>query len=115
MSQNTEGLLMAAETSVVELEEVRTEPGEGEEQGFLASRLDEPHETEVDLTVDPSLDSLRLYLRAIGRVPLLSAEEEVCLAKRIERGVEIGFGVDKGWHRIIRLRAVVRIPRRALT
>ncbi len=86
MSQNTEGLLMAAETSVVELEEVRTELDEGEEQGFLASRLDEPHETEVDLTVDPSLDSLRLYLHAIGRVPLLSAEEEVCLAKRIERG-----------------------------
>jgi RNA polymerase primary sigma factor len=41
---------------------------------------------ELDLTVEPSLDSLRLYLRAIGRVPLLSAEEEVSLAKRIERG-----------------------------
>ncbi len=41
---------------------------------------------EVDLTVEPSLDSLRLYLRSIGRVPLLSAEEEVALAKRIERG-----------------------------
>ena len=40
----------------------------------------------VDLTVEPSLDSLRLYLRSIGRVPLLSAEEEVALAKRIERG-----------------------------
>ena len=37
-------------------------------------------------TVEPSLDSLRLYLRSIGRVPLLSAEEEVALAKRIERG-----------------------------
>jgi RNA polymerase primary sigma factor len=41
---------------------------------------------EVDLTVEPSLDSLRLYLRSIGRVPLLSADEEVALAKRIERG-----------------------------
>ena len=40
----------------------------------------------MDLTIEPSLDSLRLYLRAIGRVPLLSAEEEVALAKRIERG-----------------------------
>jgi RNA polymerase primary sigma factor len=38
------------------------------------------------LTVEPSLDSLRLYLRSIGRVPLLNAEEEVALAKRIERG-----------------------------
>jgi RNA polymerase primary sigma factor len=41
---------------------------------------------EVDLSVEPSLDSLRLYLRSIGRVPLLSAQEEVWLAKRIERG-----------------------------
>ena len=41
---------------------------------------------EIDLTVEPSLDSLRLYLRSIGRVPLLSAVEEVSLAKRIERG-----------------------------
>jgi RNA polymerase primary sigma factor len=41
---------------------------------------------EIDLTVEPSLDSLRLYLRSIGRVDLLTAEEEVSLAKRIERG-----------------------------
>jgi RNA polymerase primary sigma factor len=41
---------------------------------------------EIDLTVEPSLDSLRLYLRSIGRVSLLTAEQEVTLAKRIERG-----------------------------
>jgi RNA polymerase primary sigma factor len=41
---------------------------------------------ELDLTVEPSLDSLRLYLRAIGRVSLLTADQEVMLAKRIERG-----------------------------
>ena len=41
---------------------------------------------EIDLTVEPSLDSLRLYLRSIGRVELLTADEEVSLAKRIERG-----------------------------
>ena len=41
---------------------------------------------ELDLSVEPSLDSLRLYLRQIGRVPLLTAEQEVGLAKRIERG-----------------------------
>jgi RNA polymerase primary sigma factor len=41
---------------------------------------------EIDLTVEPSLDSLRLYLRSIGRVGLLTAVEEVQLAKRIERG-----------------------------
>jgi RNA polymerase primary sigma factor len=41
---------------------------------------------EIDLTVEPSLDSLRLYLRSIGQVDLLTADEEVSLAKRIERG-----------------------------
>jgi RNA polymerase primary sigma factor len=41
---------------------------------------------EIDLTVEPSLDSLLLYLRSIGRVALLTAEQEVALAKRIERG-----------------------------
>ena len=42
--------------------------------------------SDLDLTVEPSLDSLRLYLRSIGRVPLLTAPEEIALAKRIERG-----------------------------
>jgi RNA polymerase primary sigma factor len=41
---------------------------------------------EIDLTVEPSLDSLRLYLRSIGRVELLTAPQEVGLARRIERG-----------------------------
>jgi RNA polymerase primary sigma factor len=41
---------------------------------------------ELDLTIEPSLDSLRLYLRSIGRVELLTADQEVQLAKRIERG-----------------------------
>ena len=41
---------------------------------------------ELDLTIEPSLDSLRLYLRSIGQVDLLTAQQEVELAKRIERG-----------------------------
>jgi RNA polymerase primary sigma factor len=41
---------------------------------------------ELDLSVEPSLDSLRLYLRSIGKVELLTASEEVSLARRIERG-----------------------------
>ena len=45
-----------------------------------------PKKPQIDLTVEPSLDSLRLYLRSIGRVDLLTADQEVFLAKRIERG-----------------------------
>src|ERR1700760_661078 len=53
--------------------------------GESGSRAESKKE-ELDLTVEPSLDSLRLYLRSIGRVDLLTAAQEVELAKRIERG-----------------------------
>jgi RNA polymerase primary sigma factor len=61
---------------------------EGEADGVeeLPSRIEEGKQAELALAVDPGLDSLRLYLRSIGRVPLLNAVEEVALAKRIERG-----------------------------
>ncbi|HWJ50528.1 MAG TPA: sigma-70 family RNA polymerase sigma factor [Solirubrobacteraceae bacterium] len=72
-----------AELASVEHDEV--EDRDEQIQG-LHSRLEELKRPDIDLTVEPSLDSLRLYLRSIGRVPLLSAEEEVALAKRIERG-----------------------------
>ncbi|MGB0096385.1 MAG: RNA polymerase sigma factor RpoD [Solirubrobacteraceae bacterium] len=49
-------------------------------------QTDQRKKVALDLTVEPSLDSLRLYLRSIGRVELLTAEEEVMLARRIERG-----------------------------
>jgi RNA polymerase primary sigma factor len=48
--------------------------------------VEPPRKPQIDLTVEPSLDSLRLYLRSIGRVSLLTAEREVHLAQRIERG-----------------------------
>jgi RNA polymerase primary sigma factor len=56
------------------------------EEAAAAPGPDAPRKIEVDLTVEPSLDSLRLYLRSIGRVNLLTADQEVTLARRIERG-----------------------------
>jgi RNA polymerase primary sigma factor len=47
-----------------------------------------PAELELDLTpsAPTTTDSLQLFLNGIGRYKLLTADEEVALAKRIERG-----------------------------
>jgi RNA polymerase primary sigma factor len=63
-----------------------SEGGRFEPAGGRAKDADGPRKPEIDLTVEPSLDSLRLYLRSIGRVQLLTADREVALAQRIERG-----------------------------
>jgi RNA polymerase primary sigma factor len=66
---------------------VKTEPGAVESNSSAPeAQRGERKKLEIDLTVEPSLDSLRLYLRSIGRVDLLTAEQEVMLARRIERG-----------------------------
>jgi RNA polymerase primary sigma factor len=68
------GVDVIGEDGVTAYKEAKSQKGE------------QPRKPELDLTVEPSLDSLRLYLRSIGRVDLLTAQEEIDLAKRIERG-----------------------------
>src|SRR5579885_1557977 len=67
----------------VELVEGEQHKSRPHEQPLLEEEKTAP---KLDLSVEPSLDSLRLYLREIGKVPLLTADQEVYLAKRIERG-----------------------------
>ena len=55
----------------------------------LLDRRSEGSDIELDLTpsaIDKTNDPVRMYLREMGTVPLLTREGEVAIAKRIERG-----------------------------
>jgi RNA polymerase primary sigma factor len=56
----------------------------------------EIEEEDFDLSQIEIDDSISLYLKEIGRVPLLTAEEEVDLAKRMERGRDSRKKLNEG-------------------
>ena len=64
------------------------------ERKYRDGKLNEPRsdagdEAELDLTpgaIDKTNDPVRMYLREMGTVPLLTREGEVAIARRIERG-----------------------------
>ena len=93
-----------------------TEAGEmiGEEPADLEEDLDKD-DAELDLETELSVpegiavdDPVRMYLKEIGRVPLLTADEEIELARRMEAGDE------SARHRLeeANLRLVVSIAKR---
>ena len=80
-----EAELIAAE---VEAEAVEAEVEVEEEQGFVLSDVDDTDEPIQQVQVaGATADPVKDYLKQIGKVPLLNAEQEVELAKRIEAGL----------------------------
>jgi len=71
---------LEADPTAADVEEAAAELGTADDE--------EPEVEETDEALDVE-DSTRLYLREMARVPLLTAEEEVVLAKSIELGIRI--------------------------
>ena len=89
--------------------------GAEDDAADFADDLEDKDETDADVDIDLSVpegvaldDPVRMYLKEIGRVPLLTAEEEVDLARRMEAGDE------SARHRLeeANLRLVVSIAKR---
>src|SRR5881227_1846870 len=69
--------LIEADPTVAQPEVERAVDGKGRRRKAKAT---------IDLKPDMTTDSLQLFLKDIGKVRLLTAQEEVDLARRIERG-----------------------------
>lgn len=84
-------LLELLEQSNVDVLRITEDDDDIPDEEIILSEEDEVDMENIDLTVPDGIsieDPVRMYLKEIGKVPLLSAEEEVELAKRMADGDE---------------------------
>ena len=81
-----EGAVGAVGAAVTEVTAEEPTPEE------LAAEAEKEEQEEIEAGATLSVDVLRLYLNQIGRVPLLTAEQEVELARAMEAGL---FGAER--------------------
>ena len=84
-------LLELLEQSGVDVLRITGEEDDIPDEELLLSDEDEVDMENIDLSVPDGVsieDPVRMYLKEIGKVPLLSADEEIELAQRMEEGDE---------------------------
>ena len=87
------GISVISDKEEPDAEDLKLIDSEEEDPDIKAQLAKDPKAKEIDLeaTISKTVavdDPVRMYLKEIGKVPLLSAEEEVELAKRMEQGDE---------------------------
>lgn len=109
-SEKMDRLLDALENSGIDVLRI-ADIDDDEEEDIDIDEVEEVDVENIDLSVPEGIsieDPVRMYLKEIGKVQLLSSEEEIELAKRIEQGDETA----KQKLTVSNLRLVVSIAKR---
>ena len=94
-SEQIDDAMAALSDLGIQLVEIEASAGEEEESSGAKSEDDEEYESGGNISADDTGrtdDPVRMYLREMGAVELLSREGEIAIAKRIEAGRSLMIG-----------------------
>lgn len=83
------GIEIVSEVDPEEFELLTIDDDDADDMDDLISVSDDSNEIDLEATLPKGIavdDPVRMYLKEIGKVPLLSADEEIELAKKMEQG-----------------------------